>query len=284
MHLFSRRHGHVEEKHIQIGSVDDRLRNRLWNAIDALFESEGIEYGNIEHQRWIIRRCWDELLGQSVQLMSSEWNQFQFILHEHFQACEWFGVYDALEFIPYTCAIEESAIVYWDSCNRVLEAECSGYRFVDRIITPVTEKQEIAEIDAAILNLEKTRSLAGARVHLRQALTHFADRDNPDYRNSIKESISAVEVVAKLVDGEKSTLGSALRCIDAKSKANLHPALSEGFVKLYGYTSDGDGIRHAMMGVKKLDSEDARFMLVACSAFMNYLIEKARKAGIKLNS
>jgi len=62
----------------------------------------------------------------------------------------------------------------------------------------------------------------------------------------------------------------------------MHPSLKQGFEKLYGYTSDDDGIRHALLDEANLDMEDARFMLVSCSAFVNYLVVKAQKAGISL--
>jgi hypothetical protein len=51
---------------------------------------------------------------------------------------------------------------------------------------------------------------------------------------------------------------------------------------MYGYTSDAQGIRHALMDEPNLSFEDAKFMLVSCSAFVNYLIAKAAKAGISL--
>ena len=57
---------------------------------------------------------------------------------------------------------------------------------------------------------------------------------------------------------------------------NTYPA----FVAIYGYTSDADGIRHAMIDDSKCDFEDAKYMLVSCSAFVNYLIMKATKAGV----
>ena len=54
-----------------------------------------------------------------------------------------------------------------------------------------------------------------------------------------------------------------------------------GFEKIYGYTSDQDGIRHAILDESKtVEPEDALFMLVSCSAFCNYLQQKAVKAGI----
>lgn len=60
----------------------------------------------------------------------------------------------------------------------------------------------------------------------------------------------------------------------------MHPALKGSFEKLYGYTSDAEGIRHALLDEPNLDFEDAKFMLVSCSAFVNYLKAKAAKAGI----
>ena len=37
---------------------------------------------------------------------------------------------------------------------------------------------------------------------------------------------------------------------------------------------DADGIRHAMLEESNLSYIDAKFMLVACTNFINYLIEK----------
>ncbi len=109
----------------------------------------------------------------------------------------------------------------------------------------------------------------------------LADRQNPDYRNSIKESISAVESLCCIIaDGKKATLGDALKII--KDKIPLHTALEKAFQKLYGYTSNAEGIRHALMDESSLSQEDAIFMLVSCSTFTNYLVAKASKAGIKL--
>ena len=62
----------------------------------------------------------------------------------------------------------------------------------------------------------------------------------------------------------------------------IHGALKQGFLSLYGYTSNGDGIRHAMMDETNLDQEDALYMLVTCSSFVNYLISKANKLNITM--
>ena len=65
-----------------------------------------------------------------------------------------------------------------------------------------------------------------------------------------------------------------------EKKIPIHPALKAGFSSIYGYTSSAEGIRHALQDQPSLKSEDALFMLVACSAFINYLVAKATEAGI----
>jgi len=154
----------------------------------------------------------------------------------------------------------------------------SGWRFVGDEIAPITSDEEIAEIEKA---LEPIGSLTPVTTHLRTALEFLSDKKSPDYRNSIKESISAVEAICRLTTGSsKATLGQALKVI--KDKITLHPALEQAFSKLYGYTSDADGIRHSLLDEPNIHFEDAKFMLVSCSAFINYLKLKSSKAGIKL--
>ena len=54
--------------------------------------------------------------------------------------------------------------------------------------------------------------------------------------------------------------------------------MKEAFGKLYGYTSDANGIRHAGdIGGPSSTFEEAKFMLVSCSAFINYLIGVSEK-------
>lgn len=98
-------------------------------------------------------------------------------------------------------------------------------------------------------------------------------REKPDFRNSIKESISAVESLAQSITGKpKATLGDALKILEQKH--NLHPALKSGFLSIYGYTSNADGIRHALQDESNLTAHDAKFFLLSCTSFINYLKTK----------
>ena len=147
----------------------------------------------------------------------------------------------------------------------------SAYRFVDGNLVEVNSKEEIKEIETAIKNVDKFKPV---KDHLKRAIELYSDRKKPDYRNSIKESISAVESLAKIIiKDDKTTLGQALKVIENKHK--IPSSLKSAFSALYSYTSDEGGIRHSLLekGVK-IDIEEARFMLIACSAFVNYLISK----------
>ena len=182
---------------------------------------------------------------------------------EYFYNCKWFEVYDFLEFVANNYRRYQFKERFIESCNAILEREVSAYRFVEDTISRITDKQEVEEIETA---LEKAQG--PVQVHLRRALDLLSNREAPDYRNSIKESISAVESIVSTVVGEKGTLGQLIKKLEDE---HVHPALRAAFGNLYGYTSDAGGIRHALLEAENVGFEDAKFFLVVCSAFINFV-------------
>jgi hypothetical protein len=80
---------------------------------------------------------------------------------------------------------------------------------------------------------------------LHTTLELLADRNQPNYRGSIKNSISAVETVCrKLTGNNKATFGQALKRLK-DAGIQLHPSLELAFGQLYGDMSDESGVRHA---------------------------------------
>ncbi|WP_435263036.1 AbiJ-NTD4 domain-containing protein [Tenacibaculum sp. nBUS_03] len=277
---FSERIGVIKAKDtIQLDYIDNDLRNGLWNGFQ-------IYYLDNVNQQWIynsyynefLRNLWHNFFKLPLDTLDSRTAEIKAQIREWFFNWEWFEVYDFIEFVSKTKSPTNS-YNFINFCNGILEKEISGYRFVNGIIAPITSESEITEIDSAISNTGNS-VLTGVKIHLETALRKMADRNTPDYRNSIKESISAVESLAKVIsNNDKDSLGGALNKI--KGKINLHPSLERGFKQIYGYTSDADGIRHALTEESTCDFEDAKYILVSSSAFINYLIIKANKAGIK---
>ena len=112
-----------------------------------------------------------------------------------------------------------------------------------------------------------------ARTHLRRAAEHINDGR---HENAVAESIHAVESVARSIDPDASTtLTPALKSLQAKGLLT-HPALRQSFEKLYGYTNDEQGIRHALIDSDQANVgvDESVFMFGACASFSGYLVRK----------
>lgn len=275
--MFSQRIGKTPiTKPIQIESMDDDLRNCLWNVLKTSILDNLRKRSQFRN---FCKKFWHNFLKLPIDKIPKNLYDAEQIIRDTFFSGEWFRVYDLIGFI--TKHTYTKLPVYQEKfktqCNNIFKKEQAGYRFVGNDIVPITNPIEIEEIENAI-SFTLT-SQKGANIHLKSALEKLSDRKNPDCRNSIKESISAIESVAKTISGNsKDSLGKALNTI--KDKVGMHEALVQGLKQLYGYTSDADGIRHALMDNHNCSSDDAKFMLVLSSAFVNYLIAKANKASI----
>lgn len=247
----------------------------LWQAIYGEYTKRGSRIGEWDNfLRGILSNVYVRILDytkrpdheETVRLLQHT------ILREHYAP-----VFSMLEFVAKELQKLLEAVVYnsnglvYEALNGVFERELVGYRFVDCLITPITDETELNEIKQAITNTD-----TNALDHLRKAVQLLSNRDAPDYANSIKESISAVEALCANItgaSGKNSVLSNTLKHLQGTGTI-IHPALREAFLKLYAFTSDADGVRHAAgMDGEKATFAEAKFMLVACSAFVNYLLE-----------
>lgn len=142
-------------------------------------------------------------------------------------------------------------------------------------IAPIGSETERATLEKAFADLRESE-FNGARAHLRAAAEQLT---SGSYADSIRESIHAVESVARVLAPDARTLSPAL--VELEKKIKLHPALRNGFGSLYGFTNDEKGIRHPLLDepVSPADDTDALYMLGSCAAFVSYLINKARQSG-----
>lgn len=266
MKKFSERKGYKKASElIQKEGMSDELRNSLWNILyESIWSYESFIF-NYEKGFGIdafSKSLWLDFLKKPLDSMPGTVNDKIRIFRDLFFESEWHEVYDFIEYISQFFKSEDLQ----KSVNTILEREFSGYRLIDHVFADITDEQEIKMLDET-LNDDR---FEGVSQHLKRALELLADRENPDYRNSIKESISAVESICQIITKKgKATLPDALKTLEKDHK--LHSALKDGFVKLYGYTSDKDGIRHAMSEESDLDSADAKYFLISCTSFINYL-------------
>ena len=280
MATFSERHGYKEVRTlIQRESLDDDTRLELWNLLAVLprefdkFYRDSTEHDILEALWvWHFKKARDEMPVDSMvwryvkaQILTGGWNEVLDLL-ESFS--KYWDRHETSESAP----LKRS---FLEVLNERFEQELVGYRIIGLEITPVDSNAEAEAITGA---LSDTDVIAGARHALDRAIELLADRATPDYPNSIKESISAVEAVVKKVTGE-GTLGKGLTKLEGAG-LTIHPALKGAWSQMYGWTSNDDGIRHGGIEAADADQALAKYVLVTCSAFVSYLIEEGRKASL----
>lgn len=275
---FSERFGFKKPREaLQLESMDGELRTALWNwmyvfvfkgvsANDVYWKSDESAYSSIYF-------TWAQILKRPLDALPGVGHDVSRKFREIVSTGEFHQVYSVVEgllhkHVAVNNSERDNAI---SALNYTLDREGSGYRYVGSELVPITSPLELEAIDQAMNALGR---FDPAKRHIERALQLLSDRKAPDYRNSIKESISAVEASCRVILGEpKVTLADALRAMDVAG-IKFHPAFREGLTRLYGYTSDKGGIRHALSDEVTPSASEARFMLVTCSAFMNLLIEQ----------
>ena len=259
---------------LQTDWMSDALRNSLWNVLDEVIWSQNNFMSAMQRRDAGIyrfsRHLWASYFKMPVDLRPVGPDGIYTKIRDYFFFdANWNEVYDFLEWVQRWAAQPHRDQMLEDSINSVLERELAGYRSIDGLFVDVTDPIEVKALHSTL----QDQDFPAVRSHLQRALQLLADREKPDYRNSIKESISAVESMAKVVTGQEgATLGKALVMLERDGA--LHPVLKQSFSKLYGYTSDEGGIRHAMLEEPNLTAADAKFFLLSCTSFINYLKAK----------
>lgn len=271
---FSQRHGLRETPGPPLlEEISAQARNNLWGALWRRLEATSTSdyFSTYLGQPWrtVFATVHQRLLGRPL-------DQFGSHLEEWKRTCK-----PILLGAPYhQCFDLVESLLRHPQCPRGFVEEINEifrHQLAYRIdmtsiptIVPAASEHEGDALIGAIRDLDGA-GLGGAATHLRQAGERIRDRD---WAGSVRESIHAVESVAKrIAPGKARTLGEVLPVLERRG--GLHGALKKGFSALYGYTSDEPGIRHALLeDESKVTQDEAIYMIGACAAFCSYLWRK----------
>ena len=194
------------------------------------------------------------------------------IISAVFKNGQYYEILDLIEFFKdkisfYVNNIHFVSGTYCDVFNNYFEQEFVGYRFVDGLIVQSVNEEANKSIEDA-----SSTKYDIVNKHIVKAVSYLSGK-NKDPENSIKESVSAVEYLCNVLAGTNSfELSRAINALD-KQKKKLHPCMKSMIEKIYGFASDEEGIRHSTKdGVTVISFEDSLFILITCSAFINYAI------------
>lgn len=272
---FSIRNGLADKNVFQEKAASQALRNRICNLFyreDIAKAAKSRIAGSFKNQQVIEDIVLDKLGFIIPKSKISTENYKLTEINNHILSCQWFEVYDFIE-IHLLSISEEKRKERVQQYNLIFEEEGVPYRISDGVVVPIYNETELSVIEQA-----SNTEFDSVNQHLKKALLCFSDRKQPDYENTIKESISAVEAMCCIINGKNETLNKALDHLQ-NNGVHIHPAMKNAFVSLYAYTCDEKGIRHAGIEFVNTPSEDAKYMLISCSAFVNYLIEKWTKTN-----
>ena len=270
-------------KQLNLKELDKKARALIWASVFRSYmrstnSSHMITY-MIEPWNTMLQDYWVECLEQDLDKWSSEVSTWSDKLSAIFKHPNYAVVLDKLQFFlrhpncPKGLHMGiEQALLKGHTAYRLL--------FPNYIptITPVGTEAEAHAVSQTFADLSSYGSNSAAR-HLKEAV-EFLNNDKPS--KAVSESIHAVEcIVRKLVDDDSATLGQALLKLK-KHDIHIHRGLEDGLKKLYGYTSDEKGVRHALAFGEEstVDEADALFMFGACASFVSYLLRKGRSAGL----
>ncbi|MBN1573091.1 MAG: hypothetical protein JW984_07845 [Deltaproteobacteria bacterium] len=197
---FSERMGLVPEKAVQIKSMDDGLRNRLWNCfVNVFFGLPDFEkFASFflspeeQFQRSFICNLFDKHFKIDVDdiqmnydnLSFSKWRDTSVIeIRKILDKSEWNEIYDFIEFVINYLPKGDNRDSLIKEINNVLEEEKSGYRFLGSTLVDITDEEEMSVIKEATTLEDKLKVVSN---HLEKSLKFYANRENPDYINSIK--------------------------------------------------------------------------------------------------
>lgn len=267
---FSQRYGYVT-KAMQFEHISDELFNKLWmyllRSLLKAVTSDQAEalwvYGlsmSVSDRNGPVRSA-----GYSGSWINNR--AFEEEIRHRSSDGQWWALFDFIEFCYQRLVSLNDATSRGEldrKFNYILETESSAYRLTGGKVAPITDEIEISAIGEA-LEYDDI-----ARQHLSKALSFISQKPSPDFENTVKEAISAVEALVKQKTGnESATLSRVINSEDFL----MHASLKKAIDKLYGWASDEAGVRHGSPDKLTVSHGEAKFALVICSGIVNLIRE-----------
>ena len=223
---------------LQLEQLTEEARVRMWNLIyQSAVRNQAV--GSVITSEW--RKILSHLHSRFSLLPHDEFDGWSYLRGQKNPVLYDWPFNTLFDFIEMIMRHPDCPQFFTQEMSRLF-IECRlAYAIADQgdpQIVPAATREEGQSVVAAMEQLQQT-GLTAAATHLAQSSQCI---NEGDWLGSVRESIHAVESAARQLNPAAKTLSPALEVLPG-----LHPALKEAFQKLYGYTSDEQGIRHALL-------------------------------------
>jgi hypothetical protein len=186
----------------------------------------------------------------------------------------WFHFYNSIELVSQLLRSEDGKDPYHSyptrhfqkfhvDANRFLEEGAVGWRLSERGLLERTMPAEVTEMEQfALVNSDPVA------IHISKA-RGYLNKKPCDSANAIKESVCAVESLARTIDSKAATLGDAVKQL---RKQKTYPPLMLSLIqKLWDFSNSEPGVRHGNPQAPRVIRADAEFSYVTSLAIIRYL-------------
>jgi hypothetical protein len=202
-------------------------------------------------------------------------------LTEHLKTADWPEFYDFVELFGRLLAEKDNASAfdeteyfksYSTKVNALFQEDGIGWTLNERSEL-VRQIPRLAAARAKEAEGALTDKFEPARAHYQKA-TSYLFQHPIDEANSIKEIVSAVESVAKVVAPKTATLGDAIKALRKDARFSSH--MLDALEKVYGYSNATPQVRHGHAKAGRPRLREAELAHAVGVAFILYIIATSR--------
>lgn len=160
--------------------------------------------------------------------------------------------------------------------QRLFLEEGLAFDFSEGVVQRRGKKHTSEKISQAEVVMGDSRLLA-ARKHYKKALQFFRAPSDPDFENTVKEAVCAVEAAGKALfpEAKAATLDDLAKWLVTNGGIRLPKALSQTLTGLYGFRSGGTAVAHGGASGGTVTLELAEYVLAVAASQIILLFDLA---------
>lgn len=262
----------------RIGFIDGILK-------DLVYVDQDSRYKNIDGRPIGIKALHKEFaFSCRIQLEVADYDSWycEERLYDQIKAVSWYYFYDLVEMIGKKLKEIEGEYLFEEEKRKTYgyanyKKKINELFVNDRIVWQLNDDSELTKSIPEVLQnvINKTEkelinNLNPARIHYKKAYKYLFSFPI-DTENGIKEIVSAIESIGRIIYPKASTLGDVIK--EIRKEKLLPEMLLPIMEKYYAFANATPAVRHGSNKTSNLETTDGEFVFYVGVALIRYLIK-----------